>query len=246
MSENHYEISGFLNINKPTGMSSFDVIRVLRKNIGRLKMGHAGTLDPLASGVLTVAIGKATKLISSLPKEKEYKAEILLGKSTTTDDREGEIVDQHDASAISFDEVKALIQNHFTGQIEQRPPIFSAIHIDGKRLYKLARSDNAPQLEEIPLRTVEITQFTCSEFIPGSEALLTCVIACSTGTYIRSLARDIGKQLGVGGHLQSLERILSGGFRLEDSVQLEEVNSGNLGNYLRQKPSEIIQSPNGQ
>jgi len=217
-------MDGFLNINKPVGMSSFDVIRVLRRKLGKVKMGHTGTLDPLASGVLPIAVGKATKQIPSLPKEKEYIAEIILGTQTTTDDQEGEVIRDEDASKITQQEIEDSINKSFLGKIMQKPPFFSAIHYKGERLYKLARAGKAPASEEIKDREVEIYDFKILDFHKdGNKVIIKCCIQCSGGTYIRSIARDLGEKLSVGGTLLSLVRTLSGGFRIKESVKVDEV-----------------------
>jgi tRNA pseudouridine55 synthase len=221
-------MDGFIIINKPLGISSFDVIRRLRKIIGKVKMGHTGTLDPLASGVLPIALGNATKRIEGLPKEKEYVAEILLGVMTTTDDREGESIQKIIVDDLAFktisEKLNEVIQTKFTGKIRQKPPIFSAIHINGKRAYDMARKNEGISLADIPEREVDIYEFEVLSLTRQDDtAILKCRIACGGGTYIRSIARDLGNYLGVGGSLFSLVRTKSGGWGIEDSIELEEL-----------------------
>ena len=227
-----------LNIYKPPNMTSYDVIRRLKHKLPRkTKIGHGGTLDPMAEGVLPIAVGKATKRLQDLPKEKEYVAEILLGVSTTTDDKEGEVIEIHDCESL----LKKNIENElkkFEGKIQQRVPLYSAVHYQGERLYKLARMGKAPDFEALPVKEVEVYKITIEDInlvdleklqkeFPKRELEshynIKCRIHCSSGTYIRSIARDIGIKLGVGGCLYSLVRTLSGGMRIEESKKVEEI-----------------------
>lgn len=223
--------SGILNINKPVGMTSYDVIRRLKKHYPRgTKIGHAGTLDPMAEGVLPIAIGKATKSIPLLPKDKRYLADILLGMSTTTDDREGDVLQECDCSAISQSIVEEALQKNFVGKIQQKVPLFSAVHRDGQRLYDLARKGEVIDFDDLPEKTVEIFSIEMLSFASettehGTHLRIILNIHCGSGTYIRSLARDLGRLLGVCGSLAGLRRTLSGGLVIEDSMRIEEVLS---------------------
>lgn len=206
---------GFINIHKPTGITSHDVINRVRRLIGVKQVGHGGTLDPLAEGVLPVAVGAACRLLRYLPQDKTYVAEILLGQQTTTDDIEGDTIRSGAVNAISKEEIEhALAQ--FNGEIDQVPPIFSAIHVDGKRAYELARAGNTAV--EIKPRRVTIFKL---EIIKIELPVVKVRIACSSGTYIRSIARDLGETLGCGGCLKSLVREQAGLFWLDKSVTLE-------------------------
>ncbi|MEX2054193.1 MAG: tRNA pseudouridine(55) synthase TruB [Candidatus Colwellbacteria bacterium] len=215
-----------LNIIKPKGITSHDVINKVRRITGERRVGHGGTLDPLAQGVLVVAVGRdSTKKLEPLLKDadKEYIATIELGKISTTDDAEGEIEISGDASPISEKQIMSALQE-FTGKIRQTPPVFSAIKIKGKPAYKLARRGKPVELKE---RTVQVKEIELINFRPPLFTIRTLV---SSGTYIRSLARDIGKALGVGGYLKELVRTRVGDFHIEDSVTLDELaNKTDLG-----------------
>jgi len=215
-----------LNILKPKGLTSHDVIDRVRRITKERRVGHAGTLDPLAQGVLVVAVGReSTKKLEPLLKgtDKEYIVTIELGKTSTTDDAEGKIDISGDISTISEAKVLSTLQG-FTGEIEQVPPTFSAIKIKGTPAHRLARKGKAVELKK---RLVEIKELGLIDFNPP---FLTIKAVVSSGTYIRSLARDIGKTLGVGGYLKELTRTRVGDFHIEESIPLEELaNRLNLG-----------------
>ncbi len=208
---------GFINVHKPTGITSHDVINKLRRLIGVKQVGHGGTLDPLAEGVLPVAVGAACRLLRFLPQDKTYVAEILLGQQTTTDDIEGDTIRSGQVNAISRQDVEnALAQ--FNGEIDQVPPNYSAIHIDGKRAYELARAGNTA----VELKPRRVTIFKL-EILQIDLPVVKARIACSSGTYIRSIARDLGETLGCGGCLKSLVREQAGLFWLDQSLTLETI-----------------------
>lgn len=214
-------LCGVLVVDKPLGWSSMDVIRRIRRAAGqrKLKAGHAGTLDPLATGVVVCCIGKATKRIDGLMGQtKVYEAEVDLSAFTTTDDREGErrevMVGEGHRPCVA--RVEAALAG-FVGMIQQRPPAFSAIHVGGKRAYSLARQGKAV---EMPLRAVQVE---CIELLSYAWPVLGLRITCGKGTYIRSIARDIGLALGTGGHLASLRRTRVGAFCVEDAVTGEQL-----------------------
>ncbi len=213
-------LEGLLVVDKPLGASSMDVVRRVRRAAGlgrRFKVGHAGTLDPLATGVVICCLGKATRLVEKLMGlTKVYQATIDLSAFTTTDDREG--VRQEVAVEDPPDEaaVRAALAR-FVGLIEQRPPAFSAVHIDGQRAYKLARKGETP---EMPARTVRIDAIDMHRY---DWPLLDVTVTCGRGTYIRSLARDIGVVLGVGGHLAALRRTAVGPYTLERAVDFNRL-----------------------
>ena len=197
---------GFLNINKPSGMSSHKVISVLRKITGIKQIGHAGTLDPLASGVLPIAIGKASKLIDYMPEDKAYSVSMLFGKISDTFDLEGK-VEEFSHKKVTIEEIeKALIS--FRGQIEQIPPAFSAVHYNGKRLYELAREGKIP--DDIPKRLITVYKNEIISF-DYEKQILKLDIECSKGTYIRSIVHDLGQFLNVGAVMSELIRTKSSG-----------------------------------
>ena len=212
-------MQGFLNLNKPGGLTSHDCVARLRKLLRLKRIGHGGTLDPAATGVLPIALGKATRLLQYLSHEKAYRARIRFGVTTSTDDLEGEILTQRDASHLTLAEVQAALPQ-FIGKIEQIPPSYSAIQVGGKRLYELAR---AGQLVEAPLRQVEVHQIQILDWQPGELPELELLIACGGGTYIRSIARDLGAVLETGGTLAALIRTNSSGFQLTESLTLEDL-----------------------
>lgn len=214
-------IAGFLNLDKPSGMTSHDCVGVVRRVFGLKKVGHGGTLDPAATGVLPIAVGRATRLLPYLAPDKAYEAVVRFGVTTRTDDLEGEILSQNPVAQIDLQTVQALLPE-FVGTIEQVPPAFSAIQVNGQRLYDLAR-----QGKEVtaPSRTVTIHKIAISAWRPGDFPELTLQIVCGAGTYIRSIARDFGEKLGCGATLAHLVRTRSSGFDLKDSFTLEAVKA---------------------
>ena len=224
---------GFLNIYKPVGMTSHDVVAKLRRITGIKQIGHTGTLDPFAEGVLPVCIGKATRLIEYLDDDKEYLATIKFGAATTTYDREGEITFSSDKK-ISAHDVENTLKS-FEGEILQLPPIYSAIKVKGKKLYEYAREGKEVDIQprRVTVESIELKSFDAEK--QQAEVL----IQCSKGTYIRSIANDLGKTLGCGGHLIKLVRTRAGRFRVENSVPLEDIDS--LENLIN--PVESLNYP---
>ncbi|MEH1967838.1 tRNA pseudouridine(55) synthase TruB [Nostoc sp.] len=212
---------GFLNLNKPFDWTSHDCVARVRKLLRLKRVGHAGTLDPAATGVLPIALGKATRLLQYLPENKAYKATIRLGVRTTTDDLEGEIINSQPCAGLSLAEVKTALAQ-FEGKIEQIPPNYSAIQVDGKRLYDLARKG---EMVEVPVRTVEIFHIEILDWREGDFPELDVAIACGSGTYIRAIARDLGAILETGGTLAALIRTQSSGFDLTDSLTLTDLET---------------------
>ncbi|EDX85956.1 tRNA pseudouridine synthase B, putative [Synechococcus sp. PCC 7335] len=212
-------IHGFINLNKPVGWTSHDCVARTRKLLGTKKIGHGGTLDPLATGVLPLAVGRATRLLQYLPEGKAYRAVIRFGVITTTDDLEGNIAKQQDATELEEAAVDAAL-SQFIGKIEQVPPMYSAIQVEGRRLYDLARAGKAV---EVPKRVVTIEHLVSQSWKPGVQPELTVDIKCGAGTYIRSLARDLGEAVGTGATLAGLTRTYSSGFKLTDSLTLENL-----------------------
>ena len=210
-------MDGFLNLNKPSGFTSHDCVAKVRRTYQLKKVGHAGTLDPAATGVLPIALGRATRLLQYLNHDKAYQATIRFGMTTTTDDLEGEILTQQTVPNLSLEQIREKLPL-FQGVIQQIPPNYSAIQVEGKRLYDLARSGQAI---DVPSRTVEIYSLSILEWRAGGFPELDLAIACGSGTYIRSIARDLGAELGTGATLASLIRTESNGFRLKESVTIE-------------------------
>lgn len=209
---------GVLVIDKPPGPTSHDIVKEIRSLL-RTKTGHTGTLDPFATGVLPLTLGRATRLTRYLQSsDKDYVAEIRLGKTTDTLDREGRVIEETSVPAISAGQARATL-SQFTGEIRQQPPMFSAVKVDGKRLYSLARRN---QQVERPWRTVHIYRLDLKEQKPDTWKF---TVHCSSGTYIRSLAQDIGESLKCGAYLLNLRRIRSGSFDLSQSVGPEQVKS---------------------
>lgn len=221
-------ISGFILINKPSGMTSHDVVDKLRKITGIKKIGHAGTLDPFATGLLILGISrKATKKLSQFLKlDKEYIATLRLGAESDTFDKEGKIIEEKVEKIPSINEVKKAL-NSFIGEIEQIPPIFSAKKIKGKKACDLARRGKKVELKPQKVKIYEIS------LIKYEFPFLKIKVKCSSGTYIRTLASDIGKKLGCGAYLENLKRTKIGPFSLKEAVSLSELNSNNWKSYLK-------------
>ena len=221
-SEPQAEVNGFFNIIKPVGITSHDVVARVRKLTAIKQVGHAGTLDPLASGVMVVAVGKACRLLRFLSDDKAYLAEILLGVQTETDDMEGAVIESKPVpETLTKAQIMAELQK-FSGDISQIPPIYSAIQVKGERLYNLARSgaDLAALGIEIPTRQVTINKISLVDI---ALPVVTARIDCSKGTYIRSIARDLGAALGFGGTLKSLVRERSGTFNIDEAQTFEQL-----------------------
>jgi tRNA pseudouridine55 synthase len=210
-------LHGFLIIDKPAGWTSHDVVAKVRRLCGERHVGHAGTLDPAATGVLPIAVGQATKVLEYLSESsKTYLAEITFGVETDSYDGDGSVTDVRDAAHLTESDVESAL-SRFLGPIDQVPPMHSAIKVGGRKLYELARAGQS--IERAP-RAVEIYQLSLLEW---NAPTATCLIDCSKGTYIRSLARDLGETLGVGAYLSSLVRLRTGPFFLCESWRLNEL-----------------------
>ena len=205
---------GVCVVDKPAGVTSHDVVGMLRRRFGERQVGHAGTLDPDATGVLVVAVGAATKLLRFVEKTtKRYTGEVVLGVETSTLDAAGEVTATHAMSGITLDQARAVVAEHLTGAIEQVPPMVSAIRIGGRRLHELARQ--GIEVERAP-RRVFVHELLVAE---GPEPdVLTIDVTCSAGTYVRTLAADLGRLLGGGAHLRALRRTAVGRFTLADAA----------------------------
>ena len=224
------QINGFILINKPKGITSFDVIRKLRKLLPTKKMGHMGTLDPNATGLLPVAVGKATRLSQFLlNSEKEYRACIRLGRSTTTYDADGETVgDVVDPPALTEEQISDHLKS-FLGEIEQIPPMYSAKKVEGKRLYQYAREGQTVEPEACSVHIYDI------QLLEYTKDYLEINVSCSSGMYVRSLAHDLGQKIGCGAFLEDLTRVRVGTLKLDqafDLERLETMTSENDHSYL--------------
>jgi tRNA pseudouridine55 synthase len=216
--------AGLVVVDKPGGMTSHDVVGRCRRIFGTRKVGHAGTLDPMATGVLVIGLERATKILGLISGEsKSYDATIRLGVSTSTDDAEGEALQQVSASGVDDDAIAVAVAAR-RGEIEQIPSSVSAVKVAGKRAYQLAREGQAV---ELAARRVRIDRFdVLSVRRSGDVVDVEVAVDCSSGTYIRALARDIGIELGVGGHLTALRRTRVGRFGLDQALTLEELEAG--------------------
>ena len=220
---------GFLIINKPQEMTSFDVVAIMRKKLGIKRIGHLGTLDPMATGVLPIAIGKATKVMEYLEGDfKEYLGEFTFGITTDTEDIWGEILSETDASFVDEDSIKNALED-FRGVIDQVPPIYSALKVDGKKLYQYARAGEEIEIKsrKIYIDGIEFLGFT-GEPEQASKKVGLFKIRCSKGTYIRSLARDLGKALGCGCAMSGLTRTKVGSFGIQDSITVDDIKALDL------------------
>jgi tRNA pseudouridine55 synthase len=231
-------VDGFLNLYKLADWTSHDCVAKVRRILRTKKVGHGGTLDPAAVGVLPIAIGKATRLLQYLPVGKAYRAVIRLGIQTTTDDLEGEIIYSQSARNVTIEQIQAAIPQ-FIGKISQTPPIYSAIKVDGQRLYKLARSGETGETVEVPSREVQIDRIEILNWTPGDFPELEVQITCGGGTYIRSIARDLGARLATRGVLAFLERNASCGFQLANSITLAQLEQQQeIGTFTPISPSQ--------
>ena len=228
---------GFLNIYKPQGKTSHDVVAILRRITKIKQIGHTGTLDPFAEGVLPICIGKATRLIEYLDDDKAYIGTVQLGKSTTTYDTEGEGVNFSDKK-VSLEEIEQALQN-FRGEIEQLPPIYSAIKVNGKKLYEYARKGEEVKIEP---RRVNIYKLEVVHFDEEKQTL-ELHIECSKGTYIRSIANDLGEALGCYGHLIKLVRIKAGKFEVNEAINLEALETKEQAEKNLIYPLEYLDYP---
>lgn len=210
-------IDGILNVYKPTGSTSFEIVRLVKSLSHQRKVGHAGTLDPNARGVLPICLGQGTKVTEFLAEaRKVYRAEVELGVSTDTYDTEGKITHRADPSGISLKQVEEALSS-FRGPIEQTPPMYSALKYRGKRLYELARAGITVEREK---RRTHIFRL---EIVQWSPPVIIMEVECGRGTYIRSLAHDLGQKLGCGAHLRALERLKSGPFDSKDALTLTQL-----------------------
>ncbi|MFH0332500.1 tRNA pseudouridine(55) synthase TruB [Clostridium perfringens] len=220
-------MNGVINIYKNTGMTSFDVVAMVRRVAKMKKVGHTGTLDPAASGVLPVCLGKATKIIDYIMENKKvYRVNLKLGMVTDTYDLEGEVLREEDASHITKDEILNCI-NSFLGTIDQVPPMYSALKQNGVRLYELAR-----QGIEVHREARKVTIYSIENIKIESNDNIQMDVCCSKGTYIRSLCYDIGEKLNVGATMTALERIQNGTFTKEEAINIEDLTEELLEKHI--------------
>ena len=220
-------MNGVINIYKNTGMTSFDVVAMVRRVAKMKKVGHTGTLDPAASGVLPVCLGKATKIIDYIMENKKvYRVNLKLGMVTDTYDLEGEVLREKDASHITKDEILNCI-NSFLGTIDQVPPMYSALKQNGVRLYELAR-----QGIEVHREARKVTIYSIENIKIESNDNIQMDVCCSKGTYIRSLCYDIGEKLNVGATMTALERIQNGPFTKEEAINIEDLTEELLEKHI--------------
>ncbi len=220
------ELIGVLNVRKAAGWTSHDVVARLRRLSGQKRVGHAGTLDPMAEGVLPILFGKATRLADYVGGgRKRYVAEVQLGEATATDDAEGEVTERATVPSLSRADVEAAL-GAFVGEIEQVPPAYSAVKVAGRRAYAVARSGGSVELRPRKVMVYEL------ELLSAGDDRLELDVTCSRGTYVRSLARDVAHRLGTVGHLRRLVRTEVGPFKVEDAVTLEQVAESGVSAFL--------------
>ncbi|CAB4341388.1 unannotated protein [freshwater metagenome] len=217
---------GFLVVDKAPGMTSHDVVAVARKALGTRKVGHAGTLDPTATGVLVLGFGNGTRLLQYITDgDKSYTATVVLGASTITDDREGEVISEVSASHISDEDITSGLAK-MVGEIQQRPSSVSAVKVAGERAYDRVR---AGEVFELAARTITISSLNVLEIRrPGSRIEIDIDVTCSAGTFIRAIARDLGCDLQVGGHLSTLRRTRVAGFPISQAISFDELKAQNF------------------
>ncbi|MFV1967289.1 MAG: tRNA pseudouridine(55) synthase TruB [Pirellulaceae bacterium] len=228
---------GVFNVNKPAGKTSRQVVNHIQRLVRPAKAGHAGTLDPLATGVLVVCVGPATRLIENVQaSRKVYRATFLLGRSSDTEDVEGKVVELQDPLRPEASAIRAAIPQ-FVGTIQQRPPAFSALKVSGQRAYQLARQGQAVILKERPVRITRL------ELLSYAYPELSLEVECGAGTYIRSLGRDLATRLGTAAVMSQLERTAVGPFELADACLLEQLTADSLDEHLRPATELFVDVP---
>jgi tRNA pseudouridine55 synthase len=229
--------SGILNVNKPAGMTSRDAVDRVERLVRPARAGHAGTLDPLATGVLVICVGQATRLIQYIQRmPKSYRATFLLGQTSDTDDIEGHVVPVEGAAEPEREAIDRVLAK-FVGTIEQRPPAHSAVKLAGRRAYHLARQGEEVELRprEVAIHTIAVRRFAFPE--------LEVDVECGSGTYIRALARDVGAALGTGAVMSALERTAIGLFCVEDAVAVNDLEAATLGQHLQPPLNAVVGLP---
>lgn len=230
---------GLLNLDKSAGMSSRTAVDAVQRLAGTAKVGHAGTLDPIATGVLVLGVGAATRLTSFVQEgRKTYRATFQLGATSITDDVEGVVTALPDAPHLTADQIADVLPE-FVGRIEQVPPVFSAVHVNGRRAYELARKG---EIIELAARSVDVYRFELVEYDEATQRLVT-EIECGAGTYVRSLGRDLAKRLGTAAVMTELQRTAVGPFTLDEAVSLSELTSNALAAQLRPAGLAVTELP---
>ena len=218
-----HDLHGYLNVLKPHGMTSHDVVARLRRLSGQRRIGHTGTLDPAAIGVLPIALGRATRTTSSSAWDRKlYWADVQFGQATDTDDATGQVTAERPYESLELEAIVAALEN-FVGDVQQRPPAYSAVHVGGRRAYAGARRG---QIEELPVRMVRVDEI---RVVAWRRPVVSLLVQCRSGTYIRSIARDLGAALECPAHLRALVRLRVGAFDIRHSLRLEtlaETTSG--------------------
>ncbi len=224
-------MTGFILIDKPEGITSFDVVARLRRLTDEKRIGHAGTLDPFATGLLLVAISReATRELQKfVGLDKHYEATFVLGASSTTDDVKGELSEPISTKHLTKEQIEEALQS-FSGEIDQVPPTYAAIKVQGKKLYELAREGKPTLVEPRKVTIYSIKNFSN----PSDPSRLSLLVHCSSGTYIRSIARDLGAKLGVGGYVESLRRTSIGPFTIENAFTFDQLDPTNIESHLVQ------------
>ena len=224
--KSNYNFSGVINIYKEKGFTSHDVVNIVRNTLSKVKTGHTGTLDPEAEGVLPVCVGKATKLADYIAADiKEYIAEITLGISTTTEDIFGDVLEEKPVNVTEEDFKNAAV--NFIGEYHQKPPMYSAIKVNGRKLYELAREG-----KEVERKTRLIHIFDISDIKSLGNNKFAFKVLCSKGTYIRSLCEDIAEKLNTVGYMKNLKRLQVGEFNIRDAVYIDDIDLKNVNDYL--------------
>ncbi|MEM1366551.1 MAG: tRNA pseudouridine(55) synthase TruB [Cyanobacteria bacterium P01_H01_bin.15] len=227
---------GIVNLDKPSGLTSHDCVAKVRRLAHCRRVGHGGTLDPAATGVLPIALGKATRLLPYLPTVKAYRAIVRFGLRTATDDLEGEILTQQACPELTLAAVKACLPQ-FIGAIDQIPPAYSALHQDGKRLYELARAGEPIDIEPRPVEVHQLEVVDWRGDPTNPELMLD--VTCGPGTYIRAIARDLGEKVETGATLSKLRRTLSCGLSAESAISLEQLAEDGVEGHVR-KPLDLL------
>ena len=229
-------INGILNVNKPYGLTSMEVVRRLKRASRQKKVGHGGTLDPVATGVVPICFGQATRMMEYLVDgRKEYRAEIELGVTTDTYDSMGTVVEERPVDGVTIEDVEAAIAPYL-GTVKQVPPMYSALKRQGKRLYDLAR-----QGIEVEREARDVTVYW-TRLLDWTPPVISVEVGCGRGFYMRSFAHDVGEALGCGGHLKSLERLRSGGFYVADAVELDDAEE----HFIEDTWSEMMHAPDAR
>ncbi|HKJ54942.1 MAG TPA: tRNA pseudouridine(55) synthase TruB [Nitriliruptoraceae bacterium] len=224
------DIAGVVVVDKPAGMTSHDVVGEVRRALGMRRVGHTGTLDPAATGVLVCAVGRATRLVPVLQAgRKTYAATAVFGVETDSQDADGTVIAEADASHLTEHAI-CEVMTRFIGPLEQVPPMVSAVKVGGRRLHELAREGIEVERDA---RHVTIHDLVMEDWEPGAHPLVSFLVTCSAGTYIRTLAHDIGAELGVGGSLVALRRVANGPFVLEQAMTMDEVRAAGRDHALR-------------